>query len=97
VDWAPAPSDDTKKGVVAHPKHSPPSETRRRTTAKGKPEVMDEIICGRRIFTERFEEGVLTPWARRTGRLSSCTKFAASGTCLRNVASAGAMGCIYRQ
>jgi hypothetical protein len=25
--------------------------------------------CGRRIFTERFEDGVLTPWARRTGRL----------------------------
>jgi hypothetical protein len=26
-------------------------------------------LCGRRIFTERFEEGVLEPWARRTGRL----------------------------
>jgi hypothetical protein len=26
-------------------------------------------LCGRRIFTERFEDGVLVPWARRTGRL----------------------------
>jgi transposase len=25
-------------------------------------------LCGRRIFTERFEDGVLAPWARRTGR-----------------------------
>src|SRR5271155_3368349 len=27
------------------------------------------VSCGRRIFTERFEDGVLAPWARRTGRL----------------------------
>ncbi len=26
-------------------------------------------LCGRRIFTERFEKDVLAPWARRTGRL----------------------------
>lgn len=26
-------------------------------------------LCARRIFTERFEDGVLTPWGRRTGRL----------------------------
>ena len=26
-------------------------------------------LCGRRMFTERFEDGVLAPWARRTGRL----------------------------
>jgi hypothetical protein len=26
-------------------------------------------LCGRRIFAERFEDGVLAPWARRTGRL----------------------------
>jgi transposase len=26
-------------------------------------------LCGRRIFTERFEDGVLAPWGRRTGRL----------------------------
>jgi transposase len=26
-------------------------------------------LCNRRIFTERFEDGVLAPWARRTGRL----------------------------
>lgn len=25
--------------------------------------------CGRRIFTERFADGTLAPWARRTGRL----------------------------
>src|SRR5271165_562211 len=26
----------------------------------------DVVPCGRRIFTERFEDGVLAPWARRT-------------------------------
>ena len=26
-------------------------------------------LCGRSIFTERFEDGVLTPWGRRTARL----------------------------
>lgn len=29
----------------------------------------DAVRCGRRIFAERFVDGVLTPWARRTGRL----------------------------
>src|SRR3974390_1868425 len=29
----------------------------------------DAALCGRRIFTERFSDGVLAPWARRTGRL----------------------------
>lgn len=29
----------------------------------------DAASCGRRIFTERFGDGVLAPWARRTGRL----------------------------
>ncbi len=29
----------------------------------------DAVLCGRRIFAERFEEDVLAPWARRTGRL----------------------------
>ena len=29
----------------------------------------DAVLCGRRIFTERFEENVLAPWARRTARL----------------------------
>lgn len=29
----------------------------------------DEILCGRRIFNERFDADVLAPWARRTGRL----------------------------
>lgn len=29
----------------------------------------DAILCGRRIFAERFEHDVLTPWARRTSRL----------------------------
>src|SRR3974390_1334076 len=29
----------------------------------------DAALCGRRIFTERFEGGVLEPWARRTARL----------------------------
>ena len=27
------------------------------------------VMCGRRIFTERFDDGTLTPWARRTARL----------------------------
>ena len=29
----------------------------------------DTVLCGRRIFTERFEDGALAPWARRTARL----------------------------
>jgi len=29
----------------------------------------DAVLCGRRIFAERFEEDVLAPWARRTARL----------------------------
>ena len=27
------------------------------------------VTCVRRIFAERFDAGVLTPWARRTARL----------------------------
>lgn len=29
----------------------------------------DAVLCGRRIFTERFEADVLAPWARRIARL----------------------------
>ena len=29
----------------------------------------DAVRCGRRIFAERFAEGTLAPWGRRTGRL----------------------------
>jgi transposase len=29
----------------------------------------DAVLCGRRIFTERFGADVLAPWARRTARL----------------------------
>ncbi len=29
----------------------------------------DAVLCGRRIFTERFATGVLAPWGRRTTRL----------------------------
>ncbi len=29
----------------------------------------DAVSCHQRIFTERFDEGVLAPWARRTARL----------------------------
>lgn len=29
----------------------------------------DAVLCGRRIFAERFAPDVLAPWARRTGRL----------------------------
>ncbi len=29
----------------------------------------DAVLCGRRIFAERFEKNVLEPWARRTARL----------------------------
>lgn len=29
----------------------------------------DAVRCGQSLFTERFAEGVLAPWARRTGRL----------------------------
>jgi hypothetical protein len=27
------------------------------------------VLCGRRIFAERFDSGLLVPWARRTSRL----------------------------
>jgi hypothetical protein len=29
----------------------------------------DAALCGRRVFTERFVEGILALWARRTARL----------------------------
>ncbi len=29
----------------------------------------DAVLCGRRIFAERFDADVLAPWARRTARL----------------------------
>ena len=29
----------------------------------------DGVLCGRRIFAERFGDAVLAPWSRRTGRL----------------------------
>jgi transposase len=29
----------------------------------------DTVLCGRRVFTERFDPKVLAPWARRTARL----------------------------
>jgi transposase len=29
----------------------------------------DSLLCGRRIFAERFDDNVLAPWARRTARL----------------------------
>jgi len=29
----------------------------------------DAVLCGRRIFTERFDDSILKPWARRTARL----------------------------
>ncbi|SNB83928.1 DDE superfamily endonuclease [Rhodoblastus acidophilus] len=29
----------------------------------------DAVLCGRRIFAERFDDAVLAPWARRTARL----------------------------
>ena len=28
----------------------------------------EAVLCGRSIFTERFDDGVLAPWARRTAR-----------------------------
>jgi len=31
----------------------------------------DAVLCGRRIFAERFEKDVLAPWARRTALLDS--------------------------
>ena len=30
----------------------------------------DAARCGRRVFAERFDDGALTPWARRTARLN---------------------------
>jgi transposase len=29
----------------------------------------DAVLCGQRIFCERFDRDILVPWARRTGRL----------------------------
>lgn len=29
----------------------------------------DAVLCGRRIFAERFDDGAVAPWARRTARL----------------------------
>ena len=29
----------------------------------------EAVRCGRRIFAERFADGILAPWSRRTGRL----------------------------
>jgi transposase len=29
------------------------------------------VLCGRRIFTERFDNGLLAPWARRTARFDN--------------------------
>ena len=29
----------------------------------------DAVLCGRRIFVERFDQDVLAPWGRRTARL----------------------------
>lgn len=31
----------------------------------------DAVRCGQSIFTERFADGVLAPWSRRTGRLET--------------------------
>lgn len=31
----------------------------------------EAVRCGQRIFTERFAEGILAPWARRTARLET--------------------------
>ena len=39
-----APSDGTKKGVIAYRKHQSASETRRGATAESKPKVLDDII-----------------------------------------------------
>jgi hypothetical protein len=42
----------------------------------------DAVLCGRRIFAERFEKNVLAPWARRTARLDHivhCLGLALSG------------------
>ncbi len=31
----------------------------------------EAVRCGQSIFTERFADGIVAPWARRTGRLDS--------------------------
>ena len=31
----------------------------------------EAVLCGQRIFAERFADGVVAPWARRTGRLEA--------------------------
>src|SRR5579859_273134 len=37
------------------------------------------VMCGRRIFTERFDDGALAPWARRTARLDLVLGLALGG------------------
>jgi transposase len=34
----------------------------------------DAVLCGRRIFAERFDKNVLAPWARRTTRLDQIVR-----------------------
>ena len=34
----------------------------------------EAVRCGRRIFTERFADGTLAPWARRTGRFDGLVR-----------------------
>jgi transposase len=51
----------------------------------------DAASCGRRIFTERFSNGVLAPWARRTaGSTMSSTTLALSWVAARRQVSPGA-------
>lgn len=35
----------------------------------------EAVLCGRSIFTERFDNGVLTPWGRRTARLDGLVHY----------------------
>ena len=47
------------------------------------------VMCVRRIFTERFDDSALAPWARRTARLDLVRQVAASRSGMRALALHG--------
>ncbi len=47
----------------------------------------EAVLCERRIFTERFDDNILKPWARRTARLDQIVHCLAIALCGRPAAS----------
>jgi hypothetical protein len=75
---ATAPSDNTKKGVVAHRKHQSPSETCRRATAEGKLVFQAFLIS---IFCCFFATSAgFGKWTRKTPLSNFASTLAGSGS-----------------